>query len=225
MSWNIYKATVMSQASLKDPRVIVKIMTSMDDIDDISVLPRFPAFFADQFLNYPVGSAVWCLSNDDFDLGYVLGLTNVFSEAITDYTSYSRLESSFDSLIGKAVDGVDIGIPKFRNLVFSHVDQNLIEAFDTETGSKIIYHSTGSCFVIGPYGISMAYGKGLISLTKNKSSGKEQIVLSADSIRLNGKVSLGTGDKQSYVLGTSSKGTSISLNDGSVVFSSDMVVF
>jgi hypothetical protein len=224
MAYNLYRATVVEQPTIDDPRTTVKIATLMDNIEDLAVLPKYPSFYSYQLLNYPMGSMVWCVCNDTFDIGYVLGTSNIFSDTLTKYLNYSKIESNFKDIAKKTIAGINIGLQKFKDLLFLYVDANLMETIDTSTGTKIIYHSTGSLFVIGPYGIFSSFGNAIISISKNPSNGKDQIILSADTIRLNGKVALGNGNKSGYVLTSKTPGVRSALNDGSIVISSDSVV-
>jgi hypothetical protein len=222
--YEIYRATVVQNPSITDPRTTVRILTLMDGITDAKVLPKYPSFFANKLFNFQTGSTVWCLCNDTFDIGYVIGPSNVFSDAIDSYVNYSNVKDSFTKILQNTLSGIEVGLPNFSDLHFTYVDNNIMEAVSTKTGIKITYHSNGAMFVVGPVGIIMSYSDGLISLGKNTSSGSSEINITAKDIRLNGNVSLGTGTKKMYVLASKSKDAFISLSDGSIAKSSDSVV-
>jgi len=221
--YDIYRATVVRNPSITDPRTTVKIVTLMDDIPDAD-LPKYPSFFANQLLNLPINSTVWCICNDTFDIGYVLGVSNIFSDAMANYNNYSSIKNSFTKILGNTLAGIEIGLPAFQDLYFTYVDNHILEAISTDKGIKITYHSDGGLFVIGPAGVIMSYSGGLISIGKNPTDGSSEINISATSIRLNGKVSMGNGLKNMYVLASKSKDAFVSLSDGSVARSSDSVV-
>jgi hypothetical protein len=222
--YELYRASVVKNPTTEDPRTVVRVLGLMDDIAKDTDLPKYPSFFANRLFNLPLKSIVWCVCNDTFDIGYVLGPSNVFSEAVKDYSSYSTIEESFLNVLKNSLSGIKLGLPNFQDLYFSYVDNNIIEAISTKTGLKITYHSNGALFMVGPVGIVMSYANGLISIAKNATNGTSEINISADSIRIKGAVSLGTGPNKMYVLASKTKDAYVSMSDGSVARSSDSVV-
>ena len=51
----------------------VRIVPDMEDIKEKDLLPYFANFFKEEDTAYQINSKVWCLTNDDYTLGYILG--------------------------------------------------------------------------------------------------------------------------------------------------------
>jgi hypothetical protein len=213
MTYELHRAQVHAQATEKDPRLTVQVVSYMDNILDPNALPRYPFFLKNSFFNFKLDTWVWVLCSDDFHIGYILGQSNIFSETSSDYPNLtSRI-----STINDAALAVGAGFNSFTDLYFMYVDDNLIEAVNSKTGTKISYNSTGSIFIHSSRGIFIKYGESRFELND------KEINLKATNIRLDGKVALGNGPQSKYVLASTNPGTSINLSNGSVVISSKEV--
>jgi hypothetical protein len=210
----INRAVVVSTCTIKDPRLTVRILSLMDEITDVNVLPKYPSFFKNKIINFPVGSFVWVITTDDFYLGYVLGESNIFTE---DATKYIQLNTRITDL-NKETTKIGAGFLDSTSLNFLYVDNNVIEAIDTSNGIKFTYNSSGSLSLQSDRGIFFKFGNSFFSISN------DEILIKSKSISLSGKVQMGTKSGGRYVLGSSSPNVSYKIGDGAVLISTGDVV-
>lgn len=213
------RAKVMTPGTSKDPRLTVRILGLMDDITDPMVLPKYPSFFKNQRPNFPIDTIVWVLSTDDFYLGYVLGSANIFSEDITKFNppGTKTIEDVFKT-VNDLTSKCGAGFFNSDKMNFLYVDNNIIEAIDYETGTKLTYHSSGNILIQSERGFFMKMGKSLFSLNEY------QINLKADIINMAGEITLGKKGGSRYIVGSPTKNAVFKMADGAVLMTSGDVL-
>lgn len=211
---NIYLAKIEGTATPDDFRLTVRPLPNMVDILDKSSLPRFPFFFGNKAYTGKVGELVWILSNDEFTMGYVMGLISKFNWD-EKYEDQSITLEILEKIRDIYVDLKGIILP-FSDLEVTYWDNTCIHAIDRRDGKTIIGYSTGSINIISATEVLFMVGNpsdskksSVIEMTSEKISIKaESIFINGSEVRLGrnefGKVVVAQASDMSVT--TASKG-------------------
>ena len=72
-SYILYRARIESKRSEQN-KYQVRILPDMTDINEMDNLPDYPCFFSSEQYAYAQGDYVWAICDEDFQIGYILGL-------------------------------------------------------------------------------------------------------------------------------------------------------
>lgn len=192
---SLYIAKVVGTSKQNDSRLQVQIIPYMEKIDT-DLCPKWPFFFKDELYSGKEGDMVWCICNDDFSTGYVLGIANfntnvseTFEKAIHPYTkkeiplspSYSSFEEG-ESTLQKVAVSLSGHTLSFSDLKALYWDSNCIHFIDRNSGSFILAFSYGSLMIMSSSLFAIHIGpEGSGPSLKMDSSG---VSISGDDIKL-----------------------------------------
>jgi hypothetical protein len=71
--YNLYRAEIEGKRE-ESNRYLLRVLPHMADFPDAQLLPDFPNFFQNEQPAYNRGDKVWIICEEDFQIGYVLGL-------------------------------------------------------------------------------------------------------------------------------------------------------
>ena len=151
MSYNLYLGRIVGTVNdTYGDRLQVKITPQMDNIND-GECPLFPHFFKDQSLTGTSNELVWVVCNDDFSLGYVLGLANynTYSEDKETFTQYS-IPSTLKDNISTSLEGLKADTFDYSNLKVTYWNENAIHFVEKTTGGMVIAFNTGTFYIFRP---------------------------------------------------------------------------
>lgn len=164
MGYNIYLAKVVGECTEKDSRIQVRITPNMDGIPE-AMCPRYPYFFKDELLTGNVDDLVWCICDDEFSSGYILGLAN--------YNSYSEENETFEEhsipvelqqTISDTFVELKASQISFKNIKVTHWNRNSIHFVERKTGGVIIAYDTGTLYILRPTEFIMKIGSSSIKV-------------------------------------------------------------
>ena len=223
MSSNLYLARVVGECctfldddkkiSKIDTRLQVKILPQMEDIADTEC-PKWPFFFKDEVFTGKADDLVWCISDDDFNIGYVLGPANYNTYCDEDYDTTNNPfnnDKIYLSFPGDLLNNISTsefypaqeGI-SFNNIKVTYWDKDCIHFVERSTGGSIIAYSSGSFLIMRPSRFMVHIGSQTKGSTFSIDSGG--ISLNGASLKLAGDyVGLGT-NPTAGVLITNGKG-------------------
>lgn len=201
MDYGIYIAKIEDSITLTNTRLRVRVLPHMENIDT-DMLPQWPSFFRGQIITGTKYSEsqtdyVWVLCNNDFTIGYVLGLANVFSFGDYDVSSIdpsllSSIDASHLSLDGKTLS--------YDDLIITHWDGNALHFISRDRGAHYIAFRNGTLHVVREDEIASKIGDTVVKINK------DEIQLRAKKIRLDGEVRLGTDPKGKVLVTTGEMG-------------------
>jgi len=71
----VRRATIeSSRLSEEDNRYLTRVIPDMNDIKEREYLPEYPVFLRMEQDAYLKGDTVWCITTEDFQVGYIIGL-------------------------------------------------------------------------------------------------------------------------------------------------------
>lgn len=191
MDYAIYIAKIEGAATKGDSRLRVRVIPHMEGIA-VDKLPSWPHFFRDKMITGTTFTTqpadyVWVIANEDFSIGYVLGLTNMFSFG----ASYG--ESSLSGTLMDAVSDAHIRLNgttlSFNDTLITYWDGNSVHFVERSTGSYYIAFRNGTLHTVCNDKIACKVGASMFKITE------DEIQMSAKNIRLNGEVRLGSNPK------------------------------
>lgn len=185
-----YLAIVEGTATPDDFRLTVRPIPEMRNIMETGLLPRFPFFFGNKAYTGKLKELVWIVSNEEFTMGYVMGLVSKFNWN-DDYSEQSITLDTFEKIRNVYVELRGIVLP-FSDLEITYWDNTCIHAVDRRDGKLLIGYSSGSINIISKDEILFMVGNS----DKQKNSiihvTDDTISLKAENIYINGeKVYLG----------------------------------
>lgn len=201
--YGIYLAEIVATVSSDDSRLTVRVIPQMEGIET-KYCPSWPCFFKNEIITGKVGDRVWVLCNDEFTIGFILGLANV---AITENTSYEKcsLSSSLKDTINSCYRDLEASSLNFNNLLITYWDSACMHCIDRTDGSTLIAYNSGTIVRIKKSEIYAAVrGYGGTSQFRVTPS---EINLSADTIRLQSEnVILGNNPRGNVMVSTGTLG-------------------
>jgi len=145
----------------------VRIVPDMQEIQDTSLLPFYPNFLKEQDYAYQIDDMVWCLTNDDFTVGFILGL------------SQGPAGSSIESVI-KIINTAEVeaGFPQsgYNDLSVLRFAGTSIQYYNVSTGYTGQIFNNKAVFLTGADGSIWV-----------KNSGFQMQVTATGDINLKGK--------------------------------------
>lgn len=186
MSYGIYIAQVVGAANSGDDRLQVRVLPQMQNASTLpdSQCPKWSYFFRDEFYT-GTGAAndyVWVICNDDFSVGYILGIAN--------YTTYTSEETLYkqksipSDLINTMKDSIATLRGEqysFKNLKVTFWNEDSVHLIERGTGGSIIAFRNGTFYMMRPSEFVISIGD--TKLTMNRSG----ISLTGASIKLGSK--------------------------------------
>ena len=157
----LYIAKVVGTSKNNDNRLQVQIIPHMEGIPT-ELCPKWPFFFKDELCSGKSGDMVWCICDDNFTIGYILGIANFTTFVSEDFEStyhpynkskvslslpYSDFEDG-ESTLQKAsikLKGETLNFSDYKALYW---DSTCIHLIDRTSGSFIIAYSSGSLFIM-----------------------------------------------------------------------------
>ena len=209
MGYGFYLARVVGVAKSKDNRLSVQVLPQMEGIP-VTKCPCWPSFFRDELFTGKNGDLVWVICDDEFSMGYVLGLAN--------YNTYSEYVDTDDtsSVYEKSTDGISLSIPSdlrsaitqaslsvegfalnLNNVKVTYWDDNCIHYIERDTGGMVIAYKSGSLYIFRQNEFIIKIASTILKLDSNSLSGV------AEAIKLQSPfVGLGDANSQGNVLVT-----------------------
>ena len=183
MSYGIYIAQVVGAATEGDDRLQVRVLPQMQNRATLpdSQCPRWSFFFRDEFYTGTAAADeyVWVICNDDFSVGYILGVAN--------YTTYSSDDSLYQqkSIPSDLREAIRTSVAtlrgesyKFDGIKVTFWNNDSIHLIEKATGGKIIAFRNGTLYMMRPDEFAIMIGN--TKLTMNRSG----ISLTGTSIKL-----------------------------------------
>lgn len=175
------------QAKAVDSRLQVRILPQMENVSADN-LPLYPSFFKNTLITGAIGDLVWVLANEDFTLGYVLGLANS-NTMLGNFEDYSVPRDLLKEILDSKLK-LKAKTQSFQNLIISYWDSNCIQFVERNTGAFLIFYKSGTYVDVRSSGILLHVGS-----VKNPKNGGSTVEINADSIGLsceapNGKITL-----------------------------------
>lgn len=187
LPYGLYIAEIVGVAAKDNTRVQVRITPGMEGIAK-EYLPIWPSFFKHQAITGKVGELVWCVANEEFTTGYILGYVNSFTWGGT-YKDDSLTESFLDR-----IDDVHVtlrgAVLNYRDIIVTYWNENCIHFIQRTDGSTIIAYTSGTLSIVRPTEILQSVQNG-----GSLRISKDEAVITAKTIRLAGKVRLGENPK------------------------------
>jgi len=144
MEYTLYRGKVEGlRLKEENNSYVIRILPLMEEIQETEMLPLFPSFFLDSLERYSIGDNVWVLSEESFQVGYVIGLCE---------TPEGR---NITSLVDKVIEiekKLKLPISSAINLGFRLTGEAYLDFYDSETLINGRLNNTGSCIVFGPNG-------------------------------------------------------------------------
>lgn len=150
MGYSLFLAKIVGDVTNEDSRLQVRITPNMDAIPD-EMCPRYPYFFQDEALTGSYGDLVWCVCDEEFSSGYVMGLANynTYSEESGTFKDYS-IPTDLKENASQALLNLKAAELNFNNVKVSHWDQNSIHFIERKTGGSIIAFKSGTLYIMRP---------------------------------------------------------------------------
>lgn len=213
---HIYRARIYDLGSYGDDRLQVRILPKMADYkgSDLENLPRYPCMFKGTVINgwseknpnpdTKLPDTVFVAATEDFTVGYVLGVANMFytcaSTPFLDSYGYSYIENFISSrgLDTSYVNYEDMVVEKWVSTNSGSEVGGYVEMYNFKTGDKYIINASGTCFIMQSDRIYMRVG----SPSGMKSAANKQFsTLEMTNSSINLKTSTFDVDAKKIVLG------------------------
>lgn len=158
MSYGLYIGRVVGVASSTNSRLQVRILPHMETLEAADC-PIWPSFFRDELYTGKENELVWCICDDEFNNGYVLGLANYAAYSEDDYSTLTRGSTTIplsipkESLQDKISDVTAQLLGErvvFSDIKVTYWDSNCIHFIERSTGGTIIAYSSGSILIMRP---------------------------------------------------------------------------
>ena len=175
MSYGIYIARVVGAAAEGDDRLQVRVLPQMQNRMTLpdDQCPRWSFFFRDEFY---AGTAaadeyVWVICNDDFSVGYILGVANY-----TTYTSDDSLykQKSIPSDLREAMKSSVATLRgenyKFDGIKVTYWNNDSIHLIEKATGGTIIAFRNGTLYMLRPDEFAIMIGNTKFTMNRNSIS-------------------------------------------------------
>ena len=214
----LYIAKVVGTSTAEDSRLQVKVLPFMEDLASASC-PKWPFFFKDELYSGKSGELVWCICDDHFNVGFILGPANYYTNYSSEYSTAAKdnkeitlsisesklLNVIYDNArkVGATVIGGDSSSNfTITNMKVTYWDSSCIHFVDRTNGGSIIAYSSGSLLVMTPSEFFVHIGAATDSATGTTLKiNTDGISLMGSSIKLQGEeVSLGKNPKGSVLV-------------------------
>ena len=127
----------------------VRVLPDMNDIEDVDpesgdlILPRYPAFFADDHHAYKPGETVWIVCDDDYHVGFIVGLaSNPAGEPIARHV---QMLNQAEQAAGLAPSGLN-------EVTINKVSEHCLTFVNESTGTVTQMYNTKTIYVYGADG-------------------------------------------------------------------------
>lgn len=187
LKYGLYMAEIVGVSAKDNTRLQVRVLPDMNGLIK-DYLPIWPSFFKHQALTGKIGDLVWCVANEEFTTGYVLGYVNSFTWGGT-YKEDSLTKDFLDTLDDIHVELRGL-VLNYRDIIVTYWDSSCIHFIERSTGGSISAFTSGTLSIVRPTEILQSVERGA-SVRINK----EEVVISGQTIRLDGNVRLGTNPK------------------------------
>ena len=156
MSYGLYIAKIVGVCSSTDNRLQIRILPQMSTLDE-NLCPKWPSFFKDELYTGLKGDLVWCICDDEFNNGYVLGLANYNTYGDDEYSQITsenktiNLSIPKEELQDKIQDySVKLLAQKldFTDIKVTYWGDSSIHFIERSTGGFIIAFSSGSMLIM-----------------------------------------------------------------------------
>ena len=206
MSYGIYIAQVVGAATEGDDRLQVRVLPQMQNRATLpdSQCPRWSFFFRDEFYT-GTGAAndyVWVICNDDFSVGYILGVAN-YTTYTSDSTLYKQksIPSDLRSAIADSIATIRGEEYTFSNLKITFWNENSVHFIEKSTGGSLVAFRNGTLYMLRPDEFVIVMGD--TKFTMNRTG----ISLTGASIKLGSKsVCLGDNPDGAVLVTTGTTG-------------------
>lgn len=126
MKYELKEAEIITERESANVNVFrVRVLPDMKDIKETNLLPRFPNFFIQTNTGYSTDDKVWVLTNDDFTIGFILGLSQpAAGESLT----------SFIQLINNAENSAKFPTTGVNQIIIERVGGKSFSYTNKDTG-------------------------------------------------------------------------------------------
>lgn len=169
-----------------DCRLTLRLLPEMENLDS-KYLPRWPWFFGQRFINCKQGELVWVITNPEYSMGFVMGMANSYTWGGS-YVEPSIKKTVFDTLANVQLE-LKGKLLNFGDIEVTFFNEKSAHFIERPTGGHVIVFSDGTIQIVRPKEIFMKVGKSVLKMTN------EEIHLTADTVRIGGKVRLGNNPK------------------------------
>lgn len=168
----LYIAKIVGTSSSDDSRLQVRVLPHMKDLEDMDC-PKWPFFFKDELYTGRKNELVWCICDDHFNVGFVLGPANYYANYSSEYDSFTKnkgtssaktvalsppQESLLDAIWGNAsrVGAIELGSVNnsknfnMNNMKVTYWTSTCIHFVDRATGAFVIAYNTGTILKVHP---------------------------------------------------------------------------
>ena len=172
MSYGLYIAKVVGAAVDGDDRLQIRILPQMHNTFAIpdSKCPRWPFFFREECFTGTGASDeyVWVVCNDDFSVGYILGMAN-FNTYSTDNSLFKDKSIPLDlkNAIKESITSLKGESFKFENLKITYWDENSIHFVERNTGGAIMAFRSGALYIARPEEFGIYLGDSKFTVNSN----------------------------------------------------------
>jgi len=188
MQYGVHIAEIVGIAGDNNFRMKVRVLPHMSEISD-DYLPIWPNFFKGKGITGKVGELVWCLTNEEFTMGYILGMVAAYTY------SGSYADDSIPKTLLDRLDDIQVDLSgkllNYRNIEVTFWNQTSVHFVERETGTSIIAFATGSLHIMKDEEFMVAIGDGKSETTSMIKMTADEIVFSSKNIRLQGSIKLG----------------------------------
>lgn len=206
MSYGIYIAQVVGAATEGDDRLQVRVLPQMQNVATLpdDQCPKWSFFFRDEFYT-GTGAAndyVWVICNDDFSVGYILGVAN-YTTYTSDSTLYKQksIPSDLRSAIADSIATIRGEEYTFSNLKITFWNENSVHFIEKSTGGSLVAFRNGTLYMLRPNEFVIVMGD--TKFTMNRTG----ISLTGASIKLGSKsVCLGDNPDGAVLVTTGTTG-------------------
>jgi hypothetical protein len=124
MKYELKQAEIVLERESDNLNVfMVRILPDMKDILETDLLPRFPNFFAKTNIAYSTDDNVWVLTNEDFTMGFILGLSQpAAGESLTSFIQLVNNAENSASFPTTAIN--EMIIERVGGKSFSYTNKN-----------------------------------------------------------------------------------------------------
>ena len=155
MSYGIYIAQVVGAATKGDDRLRVRVLPQMQNVETLpdDQCPKWSFFFRDEFYTgtEKADDYVWVICNDDFSVGYILGVAN-YTTYTNDDTLYKQksIPSDLISAIASSIATIRGEKYTFSNLKVTFWNENSVHFIERDTGGSIVAFRNGTFYMLRP---------------------------------------------------------------------------
>lgn len=162
--YGLYRARVEGKRVTSTNRFLCRIIPHMADIKEKDLLPDYPCFLQTDQNGYVEGDVVWVICDDDFQIGYILGICE------------PSIGSGIEPILRRINDAekkANVPLSSPVNLSFHQVMDVAIDFYNRSTkqcgriltnGTIIIFGNDSSIFIQNPRATILLTKEGTISI-------------------------------------------------------------